>query len=149
MATRTLPDWAPPETIAEGERLRLEKVERLQEIQAQLGDRNRARPDGTRMSDEEFWEWRQRAVRAQKHAQREVQRLKVWLKDQRARAQALIEGREGVAPDLRDPREAIAAVLRIAKQVEDLTPQEQAAIDEVSRLLAHGDLILRRAAVTS
>lgn len=148
MAAQTIPEWTPPETIAEGERLRLEYVERLQEIQTLLGDRSRLLPNGRRMSYAEFVEWRRRRMLEQAAVQRTVQRLKAWVKDQRARTQILIEGRKGAAPDLRDPREAIAAVLNIAKQVEDITPQEQDAIDEVSRLLMHGDLILRKAVTT-
>jgi hypothetical protein len=54
-------------------------VATLQDIEVQLGDRNRT-IGGGRMEGDEYWEWRQRATRAKTATERQVRGLKAWLR---------------------------------------------------------------------
>jgi hypothetical protein len=62
------------------EQRRLTLVARLQDIELQLGDRNRVDEHGNRMTDAEFWEWRKRAVGARRHVLEELRQVNLALK---------------------------------------------------------------------
>lgn len=57
------------------------ELEVMQDIQAQLGDRNKKHKDGTRYSSEEYWDWHQKAKIKLRHVTARVRFLKQFIND--------------------------------------------------------------------
>jgi len=70
-----------PQSMAEAVREKDESVDLMQEIQTQLGDKNRLRSDGARMSSDEFWAWHQAAKVKLRHVTSRVRFLKAWIRE--------------------------------------------------------------------
>lgn len=69
-----------PTEIDDAERLLAAITSEAQAIQDQLSDRDRTHPDGTRLTGEEYWSWRKRAVDALRHIRDEQRDLKFHVK---------------------------------------------------------------------
>lgn len=72
--------FGEPTSLDEARVRRLALIEKMNEINAQLGDKNRA-PTGTRMSPYEYHTWRKRAVFAKNMAEKEALYLRLWLNE--------------------------------------------------------------------
>lgn len=55
--------------------------EEKQDIEAQLGSRGRTDESGRRLTGPEYFTWREKAVYAKTYKEREIRRLKSWLRD--------------------------------------------------------------------
>lgn len=69
-----------PESYEEAKREYDQALEVMEEIQAQLGDRNKLDADGQRISADEYWSWRNRAKLKLRHTTARVRFLKQWMK---------------------------------------------------------------------
>lgn len=69
-----------PEDLEEAETMLRDVQADVIGIQTQLGNRNRQHPDGSRFTDEEYWEWRHRAAGALHHRLEELRELKAHVK---------------------------------------------------------------------
>lgn len=63
-------------SIDEAKDYKLRLVEKLENIEAQLGNRDQTKSDGARLSAEEYWQWRKRAVAAKRHTVSTLRRVK-------------------------------------------------------------------------
>lgn len=117
----------PPTDIQDGERRKLKLLEELNDIQRQLGDRNRTGADGQRMDDDVYWTWRKHAVAALNFKHAEVRRINAWLKERRNAAEAELQRAKakegGIEFDNGDPismlRAAYGVMARMLKDLED------------------------------
>lgn len=105
-------DFAPPSTIkeAQGRKRRLEND--IANIDLQLTNRNRTKPDGTRLSAREYNDWSYRARSSAIIKRAEHAFLKDWIKDtRRERSARVVLG--GV------PRDAVELVRLIRDKLLD------------------------------
>ena len=72
-----------PNSCEELEALRSDIIDDKERIQADLGDRNRTNPDGSRMSEYEYWGWRKRALNALNAHNSALRDVNVALKEAR------------------------------------------------------------------
>jgi hypothetical protein len=72
-------DFQTPSSLDEAHSRRLQLISDIQAISAQLGDRNKTSADGKRLTPEEFWAWRSRAVQALHHKEAALRKLKSWI----------------------------------------------------------------------
>lgn len=84
--------YVEPSTIAEAEARRDALLNKIKDIDAQLGDKCKLNPDGTAMSSADFWHWRSRAVWARRHLDSEAAFLKRWVKTKRQEIEAATNG---------------------------------------------------------
>ena len=117
-----------PSSVAEAEKLKLDLIDRVSDIQAQLGLRDKLDAEGRRLSSDAYWDWRRRAVGALKASHSDLRRLNAWIKAARRREM------ERVADvDLDDPRSLIKAAYNLFKKLVadevELDPDEQAVVD--------------------
>jgi hypothetical protein len=71
-------NWAEPRSLEDAIQRRDHVLSEVQDIQDQLGDRNRLAV-GRCMADDEYWEWRGKAKTALKYKLTEYRRLKAWV----------------------------------------------------------------------
>lgn len=103
----------PPATVAEAEERLLTCAAQVQDIQAQLADKNRTDPDtGRRLLEHEWHEWRKRAVFALGRRQMETKALRQWLAAQ-ARAARVAHDADYVA-GLRAALATVRAAVSVA-----------------------------------
>jgi hypothetical protein len=123
-------DFVPPATMDEAHRRRLDLIATAQEIQAQLGDRNRL-VDGARMRDHEWWKWRFSAIAALRHKSDELRRINSWIKERHAQTtNSLLRAEEVEFTD--SPESLIYAAWRALRDRAVLMPpteREQRLID--------------------
>lgn len=135
--------WTPPKSRAEAEERRLALVERINDINAQLtkfriGARdefgNHLIPDSG-----DFFDWRARAVGAKRHAEAELSRLKLWIKQDNLGAILTVARDTHDDLDPSDPVSLLRAlyvlVHRLACEGVDLDPNEQILKDAVRAFL--------------
>ena len=114
-------------------------VGEVQKIQAQLGDKDRRHPDGSRYTSHEYHEWRGRASAALRHLLVRQRALKDALKTARRR----YNSDTPVGPDLKTPEALIHAAFvvihRLACEGVELDPEEQRVKDALDEYLRdHG-----------
>lgn len=68
-----------PESIEEAKTLREEINRRILMIDMAISDPNRTDEDGNRLTGNDYWEWRSRAVAAQSFARMRMRQLKDWI----------------------------------------------------------------------
>lgn len=129
----------------------LDATERVEEIQSQLGDDDRTYSDGSEMTDDEFYEWRQRAKYALKCANHDKRRLAVALKRARWRQKVDSAGRvaELRSDDTLGMLLALANVARWALchiPFDEVDPKMQSVMDFVRLTLEerHGLIVGER-----
>jgi hypothetical protein len=71
-------NWVEPRTLQEAIQRRDQVLGEVQDIQNQLGERNRL-VDGHRMPDREYWAWRGKAKVALYYRLGDYRRLKAWI----------------------------------------------------------------------
>jgi hypothetical protein len=132
--------FVPPDSLEEGERLKIELVDALNEINDQLGRRKGARDEAGNYveSEQSFWQWRKSAITAKRHKEAALRRLNLWLKNQR-RSVFTDRLASAVSVDASDPvallRAAYELLHRLACEGVDLDPGEQATKDVVRSFL--------------
>lgn len=122
--------WIAPTSIEDAEERRIAAAERVSMIQGQLGDKNRT-IDGERVSDRDYWAWRQKAVFALHSAQGELRQLKHWIKTANISARAVV-GSAAAHVDPSDLLSCTVALYRLLKHLAtevSLDPGEQAILD--------------------
>lgn len=133
-------DFVQPTTRAEAEERRRASIERVQDIQTQLGNRNRE-VDGVRLNDRDYWAWRAKATFALKCENVELRNLNAWLKAHNSAAQNAVARRDLSDFDLKDVFQALLAahnlLQRLARET-DLDEEERAVVDAV-REFAHDE----------
>ena len=139
-SNRAAKSYVPPASLEEGERRRLELVDRLSEVNIQLGDRNKMTIDGRRVTSDEYWGWRQRAVIAKRYAEAELQHLKSWMKEQR-RARTADQARS-LDIDPTSPESLLLAAANVFQRLRsdgvEVDPEEVAVFDAIKDYLQHG-----------
>jgi hypothetical protein len=139
MTTKVLHDQLPLEGLTLDEALaeRQKLINEASDIQAALSDKDKKHPDGTRMSDTEYWDWRKRAIFALRARQRRMSELKEFVRKERYKANA-------VAADLKDLSDigllqAAYGLLRtLSREGVDITEKEQALMDVIRDRLTNG-----------
>jgi len=71
--------WVEPYSLEEARERRLQLSDDIQGIMVQLGSLNRRSEDGRRMTAKEWDNWRQRALAAKRHKEREIGWIKSWI----------------------------------------------------------------------
>lgn len=116
--------YVEPTSLSEAERRYDEEKLRLQDIEAQLSDRNKiSAVTGQRMMDVEFWEWHGRAVYAKKCTLETMTRLKAYIREHRAerddvhvamlrKVASILDDVEDLAPDEMETREQLRTWLQ-------------------------------------
>ena len=99
-------EWTPPDNLDAAHVQRRVLVAEIQEIQNQLGDRERR----AELSQEEWLTWRKRAIWALTNRLQVLRQLKDWIDAQSPRL-SIAEQRADIV-DLRGPTRVIAALLR-------------------------------------
>lgn len=126
-----------PKTLEalDAERSRL--VLDLQDIQAQLANKNATDKDGNRIPEHQYHEWRLRAVQAQAIFQKRLVLLNQRIKELR-RERLVTKG----AVDSADPMAHLAALHGLCRRLigdgVDFTPEERALIDGAQHFLQFG-----------
>jgi len=75
-----------PTSPEEADSRRAELTSDVQDIQAQLGDKQRQGDDGSRLSSREYWTWKKRAQHALNQKLEELRAIKLWIKEHRQAA---------------------------------------------------------------
>lgn len=119
---------------------RLQLVDTLSDINAQLGQTRRLAPDGTReLTRVEYSQWRNKAVVAKQRFERELRLVNHTLKRMRQERNEQAIGAAGINPA--DPLSLIAAahvlLRRLASEGVDLDEKEQAVVDGLRHYLQH------------
>jgi hypothetical protein len=115
---RSREEWNPPATIEAGEKMKLELVTRLNDVEAQLAVRKKGGPacDGNYREDSEtFFDWRGRAIHAKKAIIAELQRLNLWIKQKRRERTADRAASLGVDP--KSPASMLLAAANIFQRM--------------------------------
>lgn len=82
--------YQDPESIDEAKARQLSLTEKLQKIQAQMGDRNRQNA-GRRVKDHDYWEWKKRAQIAATITAGHLRRVKEWIRVHSQRPKASVK----------------------------------------------------------
>ena len=127
--------------VADLEEAFRKRIDENQSIQLQLSDKDKRHPDGSRYSEHEWHEWRQRAIAAWKHGVAEQRVMKEALKVSRRRFNTDTPLRD--APDLTTPDALIHAAYvvlhRMASEGVEVDDEEQRIIDALDAYLRnHG-----------
>jgi hypothetical protein len=142
VSKKPIAPWQEPKTIEEARARYDEHVQRLQEVQAQLADRDRLNENGERMSSEEYWQWRSKAHRAFTFLSNEVRRLKMWIKAHHTRLNRHLNDHQLAGMDLTTDEGLVlaltAVIKRLASDGVDLDPEEQEIVDVADRRIRHG-----------
>lgn len=130
----------PISRINDLEDKRHELVKVTKDIDAQLAQTRRLTSDGSReMTRAEYSQWRNKAVSARRHAERELMDINHELKKLRRDRNERVIAARGI--DVQDPDTLIAhawALLhRLGSEGVDFDPQEQATVDGLRHYLAH------------
>jgi hypothetical protein len=125
--------FTPPASLEEAERRRVDLANEINDINAQLGDRNRTIL-GERVAEKDYWAWRTKAVNAKRYREAELSLLKLWLKEHRVTESIAAAGAE---VDPRDPLSLLRAAAAILCGIEDLTTQGRAVRDGIQFYLHH------------
>lgn len=72
-----------PESLQEAELQRQSLTLEIQDIQAQLGDKQRTNAQGRRLSAQEYWTWNRQAQHALTRKLNQLREVKAWLRAQR------------------------------------------------------------------
>jgi hypothetical protein len=107
---------------------RAELVKEAMDIQAALGDRNKVGPDGKRLSDHDYHEWRRRAQYALAARQRRMHDLKEHVRKLRQQT-TLVESGVSDTSDRGLLKSAYELLRKLAKEGVDFDTQEQAQMD--------------------
>lgn len=136
--------FVEPATLSEAQARYLALTAEVQDIDAQLSNRNRTNAAGWRLDDREWHEWRHRAVFAKRFKVDEMRRLKAWMKE-RYNAVDRPESRQRAMAeyDATNPLSVLAAlraaVQDMATNGVELTVREQRILDAARALLReHG-----------
>ena len=125
--------WIEPRNVEEARRIADEFMTDIQKIQCHLTNKNVTKPDGTRMSEKEYWEWREKAKHALLMRQQKYRRVKTWIREH----QNLERATEFTGTiDPRDPRALLSNLLRLTRRIVvstayQLSDDEQAVLDVV------------------
>lgn len=80
---KPLPDFAQPETLDEAEERRRELTFDVQNIQSQLGDKNRTDKNGKPLSSKQYWAWKKKAQHMLNLKLDELRFIKKWIQKHR------------------------------------------------------------------
>jgi len=72
------------QTTEEAEAFRQELTLEVQNIQAQLGDKQRTDDDGRRLTSAEYWTWKKKAQHALNQKLAELREVKKWMREKNA-----------------------------------------------------------------
>lgn len=72
------------QTLEEAEELRQELTLEVQNIQAQLGDKQRTDDDGRRLTSSEYWAWKKKAQHALNQKLSALREVKRWMREKNA-----------------------------------------------------------------
>jgi len=72
------------QTLEEAEEFRQELTLEVQNIQAQLGDKQRTDDDGHRLTSTEYWAWKKKAQHALNQKLSELREVKKWMREKNA-----------------------------------------------------------------
>ena len=135
MKTDFTKDFPEPASLQEAEDRRMLLIAELNDMQAQLSYRNRE-IDGRRMTVDEYWTWRDKAVRAQSIKMTRAALLKKWLKDHR-----LIYNAKNIGVDTTKPETVVLAAYNLLTKLRveglDLEDDELVVYDTVRDWLIH------------
>lgn len=116
--------------MAAAEARRAELVAQIQQIDVDLGNKNRE-IGGVRQSDHEWHQWRTKALGAKRFIAEELRLTKAWVRDRRNEGHAALTG-------VATPQDSAVAMLarayrllRALQQETDLTAEELAEIDAI------------------
>lgn len=119
--------FTAPKSLGEAQERILNVTFNIQNIEAQLADRNRTMVGGVRLDAKSYFTWRAKTITALKFQAAELRSLKQWVKS--ARANALFAHQK---IDPTDPKSLIVAGARLLQRLRaevDLDPDEQAVVD--------------------
>lgn len=131
-----------PSSIEDAYALRAKVVADVQEIQGQLGDKQRTDESGERLGPDEYWSWRRRAQGALKHKLEELRFLKQWIRNnQRPFSPSAM--RPGADPSTYEALRHVQGLLDILKVLESegvtLDPEELNKINAAREMLVRVD----------
>lgn len=130
--------FVPPTSLEEAETRRRDAVNVLHDINIQLSNKNRL-IHGRRATDDEYHDWRFKALTAKRHAEFEVQQLKAWLLKARAQSQAAIHSNGPISTGDRD-RDMLYRAFRLLvglRSETDFTTEELAEFDAIGHYIDH------------
>jgi len=76
-------EFSLPTCIEDAESRRAQLTRDVQEIQAQLGDKQRTDSDGRRLTSAQYWDWKKRAQHRLNQKLAELRAIKQWIRDYR------------------------------------------------------------------
>lgn len=120
------------ETLEDAERVHQEFIEDVQNIQAQLGDKQRTDEHGNRLNAKAYWAWRKSAQHALAKKLTELRAVKAWIREHRK-----------AAPLLED-REALHHLRKLCAILDDLMEEDVEFDAEESKQIAAAKGFLRR-----
>ena len=118
----------PPSTLEDAEAQSLALLSQILEIEAQLGDPYKQAVDGSRLTRDEYFEWRKKAnlARAIKITQRA--KVRAWIKQQRTKNSKVVY----ITPELQRFLADIADLIDcLAKDGIEFSEDEAALIDKL------------------
>ena len=121
-------DWTPPATIEEAETMRLQLVEKLNDIESQLSARKKGDPACYVESSASFYDWRRRAVFAKKFVIADLRRLNLWIKQRRREMTA--DRAKSLGVDPKSPKSMLLAAANVFQRLRgDGVEMDQEEID--------------------
>jgi hypothetical protein len=84
----TAEEYTAPESLHEAEERRSQLTLDVQNIQAQLGDKQRADENGNRLASNEYWAWKKKAQRVLNQRLVELRMIKEWIRKTKKRLSA-------------------------------------------------------------
>lgn len=74
-------EWIEPRNVNEARQFADAVAASIREIQDHLSSRNVTDREGNRLTEQEYWRWRDRAKTALRHYEKQHRRLKRWIKE--------------------------------------------------------------------
>lgn len=128
-------EFVPPQSIEEAEERRQQLIQRIQEIQADLGNRNRTDPSGARIRSQDYWSWKKKAVDKLTILQTELRRVKQWI-TQHNNAERPHEPRPLETP-IELLRDAYVLLYRLREEGVELNAEEEDVLDGLRDFLTN------------
>lgn len=129
---KTVEQPFPPISIEDAENQILALLVDINEIEAQLGDRDKKDSTGSRLWGEDYWSWRTKANSARVAKINHRAKLKKWIKDQRQNVRENM-AEEAKSSGLQGLIVATTDLLhKLASEGVEFTDQEQGLIDALT-----------------
>lgn len=130
-------EFTPPKDLDEALRRREELTDEIQDIQAQLADKNKTDQDGNRLSSKEYWSWRNSAQYALNKKLSEQRKIKRWIHQERER-NGYPQEEQGLEI------QAVSHLAQIHKICETLRREDvDFDVDEIAKIDAAGGFLRR------